>query len=177
MRSITLLAVLAGGAASVCAQSSFTLEQVMSAPFPTALVVSANGKIAWVYDARGVRNIWVAEPPEYRGHSVTSYTEDDGQDISELSWTPDGRELVYVRGDSANGAGEYPNPTNDPKGAEQDVWVVAPGSAPRLIGEGLGPAVSPKGGTVAFVRHHQIWSASLDGKEKAAQLIHARGEN
>jgi hypothetical protein len=37
-----------------------------------------------------------------------------------------------VRGESANGAGEYPNPTSDPKGAEQQVWVVAlEGAAPR----------------------------------------------
>ncbi len=143
----------------------------MSAPFPTAPVVAPNGgEVAWIYNARGVRNIWVAEPPEYRGHAVTAYTEDDGQEISELQWTPGGREIVYVRGEGANGAGEYPNPTNDPKGAEQDVWVVslegdAVRKAPRLIGEGHGPAVSPAGGRVAFVRKGQVWSAPLDGKE------------
>ena len=159
----------------------------MSAPFPSAPVVSASGgKIAWVYNARGVRNIWIAEPPAYRGHSVTSYTADDGQEVSELQWTPDGRQIVYVRGESANGAGEYPNPTSDPRGAEQQVWVVAiegppAQKAPRLIGEGNQPEVSPKGGIVAFVRKGQIWSAPLaaadDGKQKAEQLIHARGQN
>jgi dipeptidyl aminopeptidase/acylaminoacyl peptidase len=178
----TLAAALAC-AGCLCAQPSFTLEQVMSAPFPTAPLVSPHGgKVAWIYNARGVRNIWVAEPPEYRGRAVTAYTQDDGEEISELQWTPDGREIVYVRGEGANGAGEYPNPTNDPKGMEQDVWVVSPdGDAshetPRLIGEGLGPAVSPTGGRVAFVRKGQVWSAPLDGKEKAEQLIHARGEN
>ena len=74
---------------ALAAQTSFTLDQVMSAPFPSAPVVSSTGgKIAWVYNARGVRNIWVAEPPAYRGHSVTAYTEDDGQEIAELRWTP-----------------------------------------------------------------------------------------
>src|SRR5580698_6355421 len=170
-------------AACAWAQTPFTLEQVLSAPFPSAPVVShSGGKIAWVYNARGVRNIWVAEPPAYRGHSVTAYNEDDGQEISELAWTSDGREIVYVRGEGANGAGEYPNPTNDPKGAEQQVWVVAlegapAQKAPSLIGEGNQPAISPKGGFVAFVRKGQIWSAPLDGKEKAEQLIHARGQN
>jgi len=151
----------------------------MSAPFPTAPVVApAGGKIAWVYNARGVRNIWVAAPPDYRGHSITAYTADDGQEISALAWSPDAREIAYVRGEGANGAGEYPNPTSDPQGAEQQVWVVAAaGGAPRLIGEGSNPVVSPKDGRVAFVRKGQVWSASLDGKEKAEQLIHARGQN
>jgi dipeptidyl aminopeptidase/acylaminoacyl peptidase len=176
-------AVALACAACAWAQIPFTLEQVLSAPFPSAPVVShSGGKIAWVYNARGVRNIRVAEPPAYRGHSVTAYTEDDGQEISELAWTSDGREIVYVRGEGANGAGEYPNPTNDPKGAEQQVWVVAlegapAQKAPSLIGEGNQPAISPKGGFVAFVRKGQIWSAPLDGKGKAEQLIHARGEN
>jgi dipeptidyl aminopeptidase/acylaminoacyl peptidase len=163
--------------ACACAQTSFTLDQILGAPFPSAPVVSPSGKIAWVYNARGVRNVWVAEPPAYRGHSVTAYTQDDGQEISELQWTPDGRQIVYVRGEGANGAGEYPNPTNDPKGAEQQVWVVALNGAPRLIGEGNQPAVSPKGGRVAFVRKGQIWSAPLEGQEKAEQMIHARGQN
>src|ERR1035438_4872921 len=182
MRFPRFLAAALACAACAGAQTSFTLEQVLSAPFPSApVVLPSGGKIAWVYNARGVRNIWVAEPPAYRGHSVTAYTEDDGQEISELQWTPDGREIVYVRGEGANGAGEYPNPTNDPKGAEQQVWVVAiegaAQKAPRLIGEGNQPAVSPKGARVAFVRKGQVWSAPLDGKEKAEQLIHARGQN
>jgi dipeptidyl aminopeptidase/acylaminoacyl peptidase len=178
MRFPDLFAAALACTACACAQPSFTLEQVMSAPFPSAPVVSPGGKIAWVYNARGVRNVWVAAPPEYRGHSVTAYTLDDGQEISRPTWTPDGSEIVYVRGEGANGAGEYPNPTSDPRGAEQQVWVVPlEGGAPSLIGEGAQPAVSPKGGRVAFVRKGQIWSASLDGKEKPEQLIHARGEN
>ena len=183
MRFPQFIATALACAACAGAQTSFTLEQILSAPFPSAPVVSpSGGKIAWVYNARGVRNVWVAEPPGYRGHSVTAYTEDDGQEISELRWTPDGHEIVYVRGEGPNGAGEYPNPTNDPKGAEQQVRVVAlegtaAEKAPRLIGEGNQPAVSPKCGLVAFVRKGQVWSAPLDGKEKPEQLIHARGQN
>ena len=179
MRILWFLAAAAACTVAACAQSSFTLEQVLSAPFPSAPVVApTGGKIAWVYNARGVRNVWVAEPPAYRGHSVTAYTMDDGQEISRPTWTPDGRQIVYVRGEGANDAGEYPNPTSDPQGVEQDLWIVpAAGGAPRLIGEGSQPAVSPKGDRVAFARKGQIWSAPLDGKQKPEQLIHARGQN
>jgi len=51
------------------------------------------------------RNIWIAEPFEpngkYTARQITRYTEDDGQEISELSWTPNAESVVYVRGGGA----------------------------------------------------------------------------
>ena len=68
---LPLLAVLAGSALAAAQQEPFTLEQVMSAPFPSELVAApAGGKVAWVFDASGGRNIWVAEPPDYKGASA-----------------------------------------------------------------------------------------------------------
>jgi dipeptidyl aminopeptidase/acylaminoacyl peptidase len=97
--------------------------------------------------------------------------------MGSLAWTPDASAIVYVRGDSANRAGEYPNPGLDPNGAEQDVWIAAlDGSAPRKIGEGRSPAVSPRGDRVAFVRKGQLWWASVDGKTAPSQAFKARGQ-
>src|ERR1700704_3020689 len=43
---------------------SFTLEQIMSSPFPSDLTVSKRGdRIAWAFDAEGKRNLWIAEAP------------------------------------------------------------------------------------------------------------------
>ncbi|HEX4600273.1 MAG TPA: prolyl oligopeptidase family serine peptidase [Gemmatimonadales bacterium] len=158
-------------------QPAFTVEQVMSAPFPDELTAApAGGAVAWVLNARGARNIWVAAPPEYQGKAVTAYPEDDGQEIASLHWTPDARAIVYVRGGGPNGRGEYPNPRSVATGVEQGVWVAAlAGGPPRLLGEGHLPAPSPKGDGVAFVRRGQVWWASLSDTAPAAQLIHARG--
>src|SRR5205809_5059104 len=105
-------------AAFASAQAPFTIEQVLSAPFPGDLTASPNGKLAWVSNARGVRNILVAEPPEYRARAITSYTADDGQEIAQLRWTPDSASVVYTRG------GEL-NPAHDPHAAEEAVWIAA----------------------------------------------------
>jgi Tol biopolymer transport system component len=60
------------------AQEKFTLEQIMSAPFPSDLVASpAGNKVAWVLNSKGARNIWIAETPWYKGRQLTSYAEDD----------------------------------------------------------------------------------------------------
>ncbi len=159
-------------------RGAFTLEQVMSAPFPSDLTAAPmGGAVAWVFDARGARNVWIAEPPDYRGRAVTSYAGDDGQEITELAFTPDGKSLVYVRGGEHNRAGEVPNPRSDPAGSTQAVHVVAGGGGePRPVGDGASPAVSPNGDRVAFVQKDKVWWAPLDGSAKAAQAFQARGD-
>jgi len=177
-RTSSALALAVLGAALAHAQAPFTLEQVLGAAFPTELTAApAGGRIAWVSDARGVRNVLAAEPPEYRARVLTSYTADDGQDIGPLAWTPDGSAVVYVRGGDPNRAGEAPNPAHHPKGEQQAVWIVPlAGGAPRKLGDGTDPAVSPKGDRVAFVRRGQIWWAPADGSTAASQAFVARGE-
>jgi dipeptidyl aminopeptidase/acylaminoacyl peptidase len=172
---IVLAALLAP--AHAAAADAFSLEQVLGAPFPTGVVAApAGGRVAWVFDEAGARNVWAADPPEYRGRPVTAYTEDDGQRISELDWAPDGRTLLYVRGGEEEG-GEYPNPRSEPTVPPQEVWA-APieKGEPRRIGEGRSPRVSPRGDRVAFLRKGQVWWAPLDGKQPPEQVFHTRGE-
>jgi dipeptidyl aminopeptidase/acylaminoacyl peptidase len=171
----TLLGVCSLAAAQ---RKPFTLEQVMSAPFPSSLVAAPAGdKVAWVFDASGARNIWVAEPPEYNARAITWYGGDDGQEIAELAWTPDARAIVYVRGGDFETQREAPNPDSFPQGVEQDIWVVSlMGGAPRKVAPGHSPAISPRGNDVAFVYKDQVWLAKLNGNAQPVQLIHARGK-
>lgn len=175
--AVVLLFGLVVAARGHAQQPAFTLEQALSAPFPEALVPApTGGAVAWIFNDRGARNIWVAAPPDYQGRAVTTFSGDDGQEIGGLRWTPDAKAILYVRGGGANGRGEVPNPHSLPEGVEQDVWVVAvAGGAPRRLGEGSSPAVSPKGDRVAFLRHGQVWSVSLADSAAPQQVIHARG--
>ena len=87
-------------------QQRFTLEQVMSAPFPTELSVAEHaGRIAWVFNAKGVRNVWIADAPDFKARPVTRYT-DDGTPIASVRLTPDGKTVVYARGSETNKKGE-----------------------------------------------------------------------
>ena len=178
LRSLAVVATAALAPTTLPAQQPpFTLEQALSASFPEELVAApTGGAVAWVFNDRGARNIWIAAPPDYQGKPVTTYTGDDGQEIGELQWTPDAKAIVYVRGGGPNGRGETPNPHSLPEGVEQDVWVVAvSGGALRRLGEGSSPAVSPKGDRVAFLRRGQIWWVSLADSAAPQQPIHARG--
>ncbi len=173
-----MLALLAASPLARAQQRPFTLEQVMIAPFPSDLVAApSGGKVAWVFNTRGVRNIWIAEPPDYKARAVTSYADDDGQEIDEVSWTPDARSIVYVRGGDFEMQGEAPNPRSSPEGVEQDIWLVpTSGGGPRRLVEGHSPAVSPQGDTVVYIHKDQVWIARLAGSAAPVQLIHAGGK-
>ncbi len=173
------IAVLIAVTAGALTAASPTIEQLLNSPFPTSLTAApAGGRIAWVLNDRGVRNIWIAEPPQYQPRRLTSYTLDDGQEIPSLDWSRDGQKILYVRGGAANSRGEIPNPTSDPAGAEQAIWIVPiAGGAPKRIAEGNEPSVSPKGDRVAYLSRGQIWAAVLDGSAKPEQLVRARGQS
>jgi dipeptidyl aminopeptidase/acylaminoacyl peptidase len=161
----------------VNAQKPFTLEQVMSAPFPSSLTAAKrSNRVAWVMDQEGRRNIWVAEGPGFAARQLTKYSADDGQEITGLRFSADSETIVYVRGEGKNAAGQVPNPTSNPAGAEQAVWTVAwRGGESKRVDAGHSPAISSQG-TIAYAKDGQIWIAPLDGAEKPQQLI-MRGQN
>jgi dipeptidyl aminopeptidase/acylaminoacyl peptidase len=186
-RALLVLAVaVAGPAVSGSAQratsSGFSFEQVRSYPFPNELTAASTGaRIAWAMDERGQRNIWVAEGPAFTARRLTSYLEDDGQMLSSVRLSPDGRWVVYIRGGDfgSNWDDALPvNPTFQPTPPRVQIWSVPfAGGEPRAIGEGEDPVISPRSDQVAFVRGGQIWTAPLDGSSPARPLFTARGSN
>ncbi len=125
MKNLRLVWIVLACTVSALAQKGgFTLEQVMSSPFPTGLTaaVKAN-RIAWVFNARGERNVWIADAPSFSARQVTHYQGDDGQDIVSLRLTSDGKTIVYARGSEVNSEGHVANPTGEFKEPKQQVWA------------------------------------------------------
>jgi dipeptidyl aminopeptidase/acylaminoacyl peptidase len=160
----------------VAKAQNFTLEQVMSSPFPSDLIVSKRGdKLAWAFDAEGKRNIWIAEGPAFAARQITRSTNDDGQELTDLVFSPNGSAIAYVRGQGKNQAGEVPNPTSDPVGAKQQVLVVDTRTGRvTTIGEGSSPFFNPAGDQIIYLRDGKFWTApTIGGKER--KLFEIRG--
>lgn len=162
MRHSIAVALLVAALPCAAQGKQLSLEELLSVPFPDGLVASpAGGTIAWTFDESGSRNVWVARPPDYKAHKITSYSGDNGQEISDLVFTPDGNSIAYVRGQRANGHGDIPNPALNVEGETQAVWLVSlSGGAPRRIGDGHSPAISASGDRLAYVKGGQVWGAS-----------------
>ena len=163
------------------AAASFTVEQIKSYPFPNELTASATGaRIAWAFNEQGSRNVWVAEGPEFKARRLTNYDVDDGQELTSLSVSADGKYVVYVRGgdhgsnfDSSVGV----NPAMVTTQMKVQIWTVPfAGGEPKLLGEGDEPLISPKSDRVVFVKERGIWSAPIEGSTPAKRYFYARGD-
>ena len=161
---------------------SFSTEEIMSYPFPTQLAASSNtDSVVWAFNEKGHRNLFVAEAPDYQVHQLTSYNADEGQELTNVKISSDGNWVIFIRGGDfgSNWGDEEPvNPQSLPDPPKVQLWSIPfAGGEPILLGEGLGPAISPNSDYVAFSRSGLIWKIKIDGSEKAEKLFTLRGRN
>ncbi|HEV2990855.1 MAG TPA: prolyl oligopeptidase family serine peptidase [Candidatus Angelobacter sp.] len=180
-----LLFIIASVFSASAQNSSFTLEQVMSAPFPSDLTAAQNaGRIAWAVNIKGERNVWTAAAPNFEARQVTHYQGDDGQQIVSVRLTPNGRTVLYVRGSELSSTGHVANPASELKEPKQQVWAadVATGQT-KLLGD-LGCEregcediqISPDGQWAAWSTKHHLWIAPIAGDKSARQITELRGD-
>ncbi len=162
----------------------YTLEQLMGYTFPSDLATSPVGSsVAWTMTRKGSRSLWAADGPDFRPRQLVDYATDDGQELTQVTFSGDGRYVVYVRGGDhgSNWPAErnlMPNPTGSPVQPKMQIWSVpAAGGTPVLLGDGDAPAPSPRGDRVAFERDGEIWTVPIDGSKPAARLFFARGRS
>jgi dipeptidyl aminopeptidase/acylaminoacyl peptidase len=155
--------------------AAFTINEVMEAPYPSDLIVaSSGGAVAWVFDTKGVRNIWVADSAggAAKARPITAFTEDDGFDIGELAWSPDTKSIAFTRAETLED--EAPaNVGSAPEGPKgREVWVVATsGGAPHKVGNGHSASFSPDGSRLLFVDKKVIMTVAASGEGAAQPLI------
>ncbi|MBS0275688.1 MAG: S9 family peptidase [Proteobacteria bacterium] len=180
--AVCVLAPLAGSAAQP-ASDPFTMDQVLSYPFVAAIASAEHAdRVAWVRVVNGVRNIWVADGPSFAPKQITRYTKDDGQELSQLTFSPDGKHLIFVRGGDhdANWPAEgdlAPDPDSSGTQPMVTIWS-APlsGAAPVKVDEGDQPAMTDDG-RIAYIKDHHVWLTSLSAKAKPARYFFDRGND
>jgi dipeptidyl aminopeptidase/acylaminoacyl peptidase len=175
MKKLTLLTYFLLISFGLSAQS-FTIDQVLSSPFPTELKAAPKGnKIALVLNRQGERNIWLSENSGSNFKQITNYQADNGQEIGSLTFTPEGNALIFVRGGAPNSSGEIPNPAQLQESVERAIWKIdTDGKNLKKIATGFYPKLSPKGNTLAYLIGGQVWTLDLDSL-KASRLFQTRG--
>ena len=155
------------------------LEQFLGHPTESNFVSSADGKnIAWTINDAGKRNVMIKTGNDLP-RMLTDYQQDDGQEISQLAFSPNGTKLVFVRGGGANQKGQNPNPASLAEGTDQAIYFkdIASKSAPSKIAQGHSPLFYPDGLKVLFAKGGQIYETNLDINAAPKLLFVARGSN
>lgn len=177
MKKISLLFVLTLLCIQLYAQK-FNLQSVLSYPFPTQLVAAPTGSgIAWAVNEQGKRNIYVAEAPNYKAIKITNFKEDDGQELTSLGISPDGKWVVFVRGGDHGGRdGGAVNASSLPLMPKVEVYSIPfTGGKINLIGEGDNPVISPSENQIVFSKAGQLFLAPLDASAPAKIIINIKG--
>ncbi len=158
-----IIILVFAGYAAAAPEGPFTLEQVLSAPYPMDLVSARNAdRIAWVFNIEGERNVWTAAGPDFVPVNLTGYVRDEVFEIPDVAVTADGSIVVYVRGGNPNREGWVTNPTSDPAGVEQAVWAVrTDGGHPWRVCAGNRPVISADGRWILVVKDNLIYRVPL----------------
>ncbi|RYF61200.1 MAG: hypothetical protein EOO39_31705, partial [Cytophagaceae bacterium] len=189
----TLLLLFFGCSSQIFAQSGvsqpYSIDAILSAPYCQNLTGVGN-RVAWVVNERGLRNLYTATFPNPVPRKLTNYTADDGQELGDVTLSPDGRWVAFVRGGSKNAQGVNPNPTSSPTGAEQVIYILPTGApaVPMRVGQGSRPVWAPEPAGAAgltqrlvFGRGGQLYLARLADltnqriRKEPTQLFSARG--
>ncbi len=155
------------------------LEQFLAHPTESNFAASADGKhIAWVINDAGKRNVMLKTGVDLP-KLLTDYQLDDGQEISDLVFSPNGTKLLFVRGGTGNSKGQSPNPLSLTEGTEQAIYFkdMASKSFPSKITQGNNPVFSPDGLQILFAKGGQIYETNLDINATPKLLFVARGNN
>ncbi|NNF32901.1 MAG: S9 family peptidase [Saprospiraceae bacterium] len=92
---------------------TFTLEEVLSAPYHSDLVSSPSGNsIAWVSNEKGQRSLLTAALPSLNPELLFKSNGDDGQLISNISFSYDDKHIFFIVGSAPNRNGEIANPAS-----------------------------------------------------------------
>lgn len=181
--AVLSLVLAAPVARSRAAAQPFSLDRILDYPFPEGLTVDAKGdRIAWVINQDGVRNVWVADAPDFKPQRVTRFPDDDGQELTQLTFSPDGDTLVFVRGGDHDANWPHqraPNPAHSTAEPEVTLWAVAAGhDVARPLTAGDAPAISSRG-ELAYIKDHQVWAMALGagGAERPKRLFYDRGSD
>ena len=165
-----------GSAAVAQTAERDALAEALALPVASELVGARDvARFAWVENAAGVRNAWVADRGQ-PARRLTAFSQDDGQQLYDLALSPDGATLAFVRGGDAEFPDDpLPNAATLAAMPRQQLFVVAAaGGPPMLVGDGHSAAFAPQGDRLAFTKEGEIWL--WDRASGARKLANVPGE-
>ncbi|WP_062268625.1 prolyl oligopeptidase family serine peptidase [Endozoicomonas arenosclerae] len=158
-----------------------SLEEYLGFTFSQNMVSARQkDRLAWVRTTKGIRNLFIASAPGYDPVQVTAWREDDGQMISGLQISDNGRYLLFIRGEGKNELDEYPNPLSLNQPPKQMLWFIDlenRGSQPVELAETSLACFRPDFTEIYFSRKGQLFRVdTADSTLEPEEVLSTRGK-
>jgi dipeptidyl aminopeptidase/acylaminoacyl peptidase len=182
MRAKHWLATLGGLGLALTATQAATpdLESFLAYPFVSGLIApEQGGQLAWIETRQGKRSVWLARGADLAATRLAGTGIDDGMELAEPAFSPDGNILAWVRGGGEHNGWAAnlppPNPASAVTQPKQMIWASVDAAAPIEAAEGAEPVVSATG-RLAFIKDTQAWTVALTAGAKPEKLFYDRGK-
>jgi dipeptidyl aminopeptidase/acylaminoacyl peptidase len=162
-----------------CFAQSYSLSDFLKTPYISNLAANpVNGDVCFVVNRLGIRNVYKSAHPYTNTQQLTNFNTDDGQELSSLNISKDGKWAIFVRGGDhgGNGAVRPINPNSGIGATKITLYSINLSSGEvKPLSEGDYPVINPQSNTVAFINKDQVWSVPIDGNAAAKQLFYVKG--
>jgi len=177
MRTFLICCTLLLSFSATAQTAKLTIQDILDTPFPLEIEASPTEmKTAWISYEKGLRNVFLRNHVDNDSRMLTHFSKDDGQELSGLQWSPDGKHISFVRGGAPNSRGEIPNPLSEPDGAARSIWVMnSDGVNQRVVAEGAGYEWAPDSQSIAYIQGGKTHRINLSEGAKSQVLFNTRG--
>jgi dipeptidyl aminopeptidase/acylaminoacyl peptidase len=127
---------------------------------------------AWLIHQGDQSRVMFASGPDFKKVELTHRDDHDGQPISAIAISPDGRFIAFATSDPYAGEQTY-NPASLVDPPKPAVWLMAttPGAQPRKLGLGVGAEFSPDGKMVVWRHDKDLHAVDLSDPSSADKVL------
>lgn len=163
--STVKLAFALGGLLASSALPAQARDDTAFLEFPMATDVSTAEvpAFAWLMRQGDNSTLMFARAPDFKAVRLFAQPDVDGQPITSIATSPDGRFVAFQTGAPFSPGGEGFNPASLVDAPKVTLWLVATsaGAMPVKIGVGSGPNFSPDGKRMTYRQGRDLWSIDL----------------
>lgn len=175
MKRILLAVALMVGATDVAAQAPSSSDAFMRFPLALATSASANGSVAWLVRQGDTTSVMLSKGGRFAPVRLTSRSDADGQPITDVRLSPDGRFVAFQTGASFGAHVHNPAGLLEPPRLRLWLMEAQSGAQPIEVGDGTSAAFPPAGDRLLFERGGHLWSFDLKDRQETKRLIKGGG--
>lgn len=161
--ALVLAASLTGAAPAPADDAGF-----LAFPIATRIVAAKTPTFAWLVRQGDQSIVMMAQAPAFVPQRLFVQPDVDGQPITDIAISPDGRRIAFQTGTSLGGDEGY-NPASLIEPPKATLWLIdaRAGAKPVKVGIGVGARFSPDGKQLVWRRGRDLWA--FDVANAAAQ--------